>query len=306
MFKLLDYSEWKEYDGFSEGSGRSEKVWLVSPSDINAEIGVFKFPKYDPTSKTSTYEHVSEHLASKLGELMNMPTARVEIGTYKGRVGSMSYLINKETEVLQEGLSFILRRHPNYDPVRMIDNDSGEHYALKHLLETSPSEKCVEFWIRMLIFDFLIGNSDRHQNNWAYIAPIEEQTEKTIVSRPCPLYDNGSSLCSFVREDQVITYLGNDTKRFNSLIDSKSKSMIRIDPNSTAHPTHTEVIRYLLQTHSQTELIAKEVLNLQWSLIDILIDDYPEDMVSKDRKRLLRAFLNGKRKLLESIMMERR
>ena len=82
--------------------------------------------------------------------------------------------------------------------------------------------------------------------------------------------------------------------------------MIRIDPNSTAHPTHTEVIRYLLQTHSQTELIAKEVLNLQWSLIDILIDDYPEDMVSKDRKRLLRAFLNGKRKLLESIMMERR
>ena len=40
MFKLLDYSEWKEYDGFSEGSGRSEKVWLVSPSDINAEIGL--------------------------------------------------------------------------------------------------------------------------------------------------------------------------------------------------------------------------------------------------------------------------
>ena len=124
--------------------------------------------------------------------------------------------------------------------------------------------------------------------------------------RPCPLYDNGSSLCSFVRDDQVLSYLGKDTNRFNALIDSKSRSMIRIDPNNTAHPTHTEVIRYLLKTYSQTELIAKEVLNLQWGLIDILIDDYSEDIVSNDRKRLLRAFLSGKRKLLESLMIERR
>ena len=25
---IIDFSNWKEYDGASEGSGRSEKIWL--------------------------------------------------------------------------------------------------------------------------------------------------------------------------------------------------------------------------------------------------------------------------------------
>lgn len=28
MFDVVDFSTWKEYDGFAEGSGRSEKIWL--------------------------------------------------------------------------------------------------------------------------------------------------------------------------------------------------------------------------------------------------------------------------------------
>lgn len=38
---LLDYSHWDIYDGFSEGSGRSEKVWLINKE--TKEIGLFKY-----------------------------------------------------------------------------------------------------------------------------------------------------------------------------------------------------------------------------------------------------------------------
>ena len=31
-FSFKDFSDWNIYDGASEGSGRSEKVWLISPS----------------------------------------------------------------------------------------------------------------------------------------------------------------------------------------------------------------------------------------------------------------------------------
>ena len=30
MINIIDFSNWKEYDGASEGSGRSEKIWLKS------------------------------------------------------------------------------------------------------------------------------------------------------------------------------------------------------------------------------------------------------------------------------------
>ncbi len=43
MFKYIDYSTWNLYDGFSEGSGRSEKNWLQSEEGT---IGLFKYPKH--------------------------------------------------------------------------------------------------------------------------------------------------------------------------------------------------------------------------------------------------------------------
>ena len=29
--QMKDFSNWKEYEGASEGSGRSEKLWLINP-----------------------------------------------------------------------------------------------------------------------------------------------------------------------------------------------------------------------------------------------------------------------------------
>jgi|GEM_PF-5813520 len=92
------------------------------------------------------------------------------------------------------------------------------------------------------IFDFLIGNTDRHQSNWAIL-----QRDKSI--KLCPLYDNGSSLCCYIPESQVDSYLGNDRLRFKSLVDSKSKSRIRINKKLKKEPTQLEVLIFLQVNH---------------------------------------------------------
>ena len=43
MLKLIDFSKWNVYDGASEGSGRSEKIWLKS--DVG-EIPLKPIAKY--------------------------------------------------------------------------------------------------------------------------------------------------------------------------------------------------------------------------------------------------------------------
>ena len=40
---MKDFSFWEKYDGASEGSGRSEKIWLLNPD--TDQIGLFKFKK---------------------------------------------------------------------------------------------------------------------------------------------------------------------------------------------------------------------------------------------------------------------
>lgn len=99
---MKDFSGWEEYEGLSEGSGRSEKVWLKNPK--NNEIGLFKYTKSDTTT-----EHISEKIAELLAERIDIKCAHIDIGTYHGRKGSMSYQINKHGENLIEGINLITR-----------------------------------------------------------------------------------------------------------------------------------------------------------------------------------------------------
>lgn len=112
MVDILDFTDWNEYDGASEGSGRSEKIWLQS---AEGKTGLFKFPKIDPATSDVTTEHISEHLACRLGEMLEVATAKVDIGRYHQRIGSMSYLASQEGEWLIEGISFISGAFPLYE-----------------------------------------------------------------------------------------------------------------------------------------------------------------------------------------------
>ena len=95
MLEIVDCSSWQPYDGIAEGSGRSEKQWLVSGE---GRIGLFKYPKVGVTARETTCEHVSEHLASRIGAVIGVPTAEVDLGMRNARMGSISYLLVKDDE----------------------------------------------------------------------------------------------------------------------------------------------------------------------------------------------------------------
>ena len=60
--------------------------------------------KIDPEDGKKTTEHISEHLAHQLGEILGIPTATVNVGFRDERIGSMSYLVRKNDEALCEGM----------------------------------------------------------------------------------------------------------------------------------------------------------------------------------------------------------
>ncbi|WP_371366359.1 hypothetical protein SRRS_07500 [Sporomusa rhizae] len=244
MFK--DFSTWKIYDGAHEGSGRSEKIWLKDP--IIGQIGLFKFKK-----DFETKDHVSEKLASDLGALLEIPCAKVEIGLYKNREGSMSYLINNDTEELIEGISLINQYYPNYSAEKMYDSSLDQQYSIHMLVKSINKYGLLQDLLRMLIFDYLIGNTDRHQNNWAIIKT------GTGTYKFSPLYDNSSSLCCYILEREVKNYLGNDLKRLYSLVRTKSKSIVRLDEKNKNKPLHEEVLKYInINYHSEVNDFIKK------------------------------------------------
>jgi len=106
----------------SEGSGRSEKIWLVNPA--NGDIGLFKFPKTEHTT-----EHLSEKIAADIATLINVECMKVKLGVYDSRLGSLSYRINRDDENLIEGIQLINKYYLFFNEEILYDRESDEYYS---------------------------------------------------------------------------------------------------------------------------------------------------------------------------------
>ncbi|MFA7203668.1 MAG: HipA domain-containing protein, partial [Candidatus Caldatribacteriota bacterium] len=259
--------------------------WLENPE--NGDIGLFKFTK----SKYTT-EHLSEKIAMEIAKLVDIECMKVDIGKYDNRVGSLSYRINKDGENLVEGIQLINKYYPNYNPETLFDDINKEYYSLEMILNSLKDYDFQREFLKIPVFDFLIGNTDRHQNNWAILQKDEDV-------RLCPLYDNGSSLCCYVTESNIDTYLGNDKVRFNSLVDTKSTSRIRIDKYIKKEPTQLYVLKFLRENYC--EVIVNTIYNIIYNVNENNIDDILREyigLMSEKRITLIKKFLMEKINLI--------
>lgn len=280
---MKDFSHWIEYEGASEGSGTSEKIWLKNPE--TNEIGLFKYKK-----DIFTTDHISECLSYQLAKLIDIPCAKFEIGKYFKREGSMSYnIIEKPKQALVEGISFITNKYPQYDPEKFVDRISGDRYSLE-MIENVMSEYGIFYdFLKIPIFDYLIGNSDRHQSNWAVIVDDGE-------IRWSPLYDNSSSLCAYVPEEKINGYLGKDKTRWKSLVETKSKSLIRRTVSDEKKPTHLEMLKFIKskyydETKKDIDKIIEVVTEKE---ISSILEKYEDNVLSENKKILIKRFLMSK------------
>lgn len=282
---MKDFSCWEEYEGTSEGSGRSEKIWLQNPE--TGQIGLFKYKKDEGTT-----DHVSECIAFQLAQLIGIPCAKFELGTYQGREGSISYnIIDGPEQVLIEGIYFITLLYPTYDSEKFVDTSTKHMYSIEMIKKSIEKFVKIDDFLKMIIFDYLIGNSDRHQSNWAIIL-------KDNKMQWSPLYDNSSSLCAYIQEKQIEGYLGKDKNRWKSLVDTKSKSLIRCTVSDEKRPTHLCVLKYIKQNYYKyTFEFVETVIDLMTETqINDILNCYKESELSANKKILICNFLSSKLK----------
>lgn len=287
---MKDFSFWEEYKGTSEGSGRSEKIWLQNPD--TGQIGLFKFKK-----DKGTTDHVSECIAYDLSCLLDIPCAKFELGTYNDREGSISYnIIQKNDEILIEGINFISLLYPAYDSEIFIDTETQNKYSIEMIMKSIDKIVPNDDFLKMLIFDYLIGNSDRHQSNWAIILNLSNGSMKWS-----PLYDNSSSLCAYILEEHIKSYLGKDKVRWNSLVDTKSKSLIRCKEIDTNGPTHLEVLNYIKHNYYEKtyRFVEKVGMLMTETNISDIVGKYLSSELSENKKLLIQKYLLWKVKKMK-------
>lgn len=299
MITIKNFDKWIP-DNEKLDSGKGKKIWLTNPNNKKT-CGWFKYVKEtnnkkDKTSKITTYENVAEKIAELIATELRIRNAKIDIGTYNGNIGCLSYNILNDGQTMAEGISYISRKYPKYDARKEFDLESNQYYCLEIILNSLETTELKTDFFKIMIFDFVIGNSDRHSNNWAI---LKTRGNKEYFA---PIYDNGSSLCALISEDAIGDYFGKDKCKLNALVDSKSRTLIRIDGKRKKIPTHKEVIQYLHDKYYQEtkDFVDVVLLKLDENKIEKILQKVKE-YISHNRYRLLKKYLLEKMNILRKI-----
>lgn len=108
------------------------------------------------------------------------------------------------------------------------------------------------YWAKAFAFDALIGNTDRHQDNWGIIV-----NSNTNEIRICPVFDNGTSLGYEQKPEKFSLFeQDNHLKRYVS----KGRHHIKWDQNDAKGTGHSELLQKLVQELPETQKVMVDSL----------------------------------------------
>lgn len=225
MAEFKDISKWEKHEYLGTG-GTRDKVVVENPDDNCLYYFKTSLIKKE---KNYIYEFWSEVIASEVGTLLGFDILEYNVAANDNQtLGCLSKLmIDTTVEQLDEGYKWIKRYQLAYDTE---DRDAYTFQLIDDTLKNLfPNKKFTEKLISTIVLDCIIGNEDRHQENWGIIISNKETTKatKSIFSRKtpvpvsryrfAPIYDSGSSLGRELREEKVNQML-TDTIQLNSYI----------------------------------------------------------------------------------------
>lgn len=166
MVKLYNITEWSEQLWWNTGGTRDKKIY-VNP--IDGELYYFK-QSYRKGLRDYKYEFWSEIIASEIGELLGFNILAYHIAIRGEVVGCISKsMINQASEELVEGGKYLHAFDSTFNPEDTKLRSQYNFNLIVNALTSFKKEKHIKELLEVLVFDALIGNSDRHQENWAII-----------------------------------------------------------------------------------------------------------------------------------------
>ena len=166
---FTNISNWHKNEFYSTGGTRSKYITLKP--DSNDEY-FFKGSKETLEGEIRyPTEFWSEIVSSKIGQSLGFPMLDYNIGydeNYNQKVGCLSKsMVDNVANQLIEGKSYLTSFDDKYNAET--DKKRYTFQFIKGALIQSDFEDYITNIIEVIVFDSIIGNSDRHQENWGII-----------------------------------------------------------------------------------------------------------------------------------------
>jgi hypothetical protein len=171
-----------------EAMGSKQKFWFRQPED--AAPWLYKYPQ------PNTGQHWAEKIAAEIAEELEFLHAKVELALFNGIQGSATESFAREGRELYHGNQVLAGQVLGYDPAKKFRQSSHTlaniFSALDRVFRRPETAAAAKQRIAAyLVLDALIGNTDRHHENWGILA---KRTPKGRTGMIAPSFDHASSL----------------------------------------------------------------------------------------------------------------
>lgn len=252
--------------------------------DKNGNKAMFKYERSD----YMVSEACSEKMSYEIAKVLGYNCAKIELARdNNGTLGVLNYLfINLNSAEHMDAVSYL----------NINENERPKFYTIsniKKILDELDKQLFKDF-IKILIFDALIGEQDRHEENWGI-----EKVDNTY--KLSPLYDNGCNLLREFKDEKFANQFYNHEKDFFKYI-KRSKTIIYKEDNKTKYK-HFELIEYLNKIYHDD--VQSELINLNKltdKKIENIVYKIPDELLTKKHKEYIIMYLKERRDILLKIM----
>ena len=177
-----------------EAMGSKQKFWFRWEDDVEC---LFKYPQ------AHTGQHWAEKIAAEVADDLGIFHAAVELALFQGVKGSATRSFARDGRELYHGNQVLAGQLLDYDPEKRFHQ--SEHTlenilaALDRVLKTPEAAHRAKLQIaEYLVLDAVIGNTDRHHENWGI---LRKRTEHGWTGWLAPTFDHASSLGRELRDE---------------------------------------------------------------------------------------------------------
>lgn len=274
MVHFYDISQWEEHQYYGTGGTRN-KIIVENPED--GCLYYFK-TSLKKEGRDYKYEFWSEIIASEIGQFLGLNILHYDVAWKDNGLGCLSKsMIDPLKEELQEGYKWLTGFDTKYD---IYDDEAYTFQSIERMLNAIfKQENFINKIIEIIVFDSIIGNEDRHQENWSIIVTNQLVNKNSIFRKGktisetsysfAPIYDSGSSMGRELT-DKKVEQMITDRVQLDAYI-NRGKSEIHWE-GEKGKQKHLELIRKISDYGYKDEVL---------SIIGFIHSHYDANVISK-------------------------